>query len=67
MAKWNTEYRVGELVEARVILATGAAWQAGRVIRKTASGFPVVNIGGSYTWVCDRKSDIRKAETTHTH
>ena len=67
MAKWTESFRVGEQVEALVLLANGTEWRPAKVVRKTATGIPVVSVAEfEHTLAC-RKSDIRKAETTHTH
>lgn len=59
--RWQDGFARGQRVEARLILAAGAEWRPAKVVRKTASGFPVVAFAElESTFVVDRKTDIRK-------
>lgn len=54
-AKWIQAYRVGARVEVRVYIR----WIEGVVIRKTAAGYPVVELGGAIQYVPSREKEIR--------
>lgn len=52
--KWTQVYRVGQRVE----FSAGCGWAAGRIVRKTQTGIPIVATSGGL-FAADRKRDIR--------
>lgn len=42
--RWCDQYHVGEVVEARFYYAEGPRWEKAEIVRKTATGLPVVRL-----------------------
>jgi len=60
MARWQDSYRVGQTVEVLVQFQFGPQCVTGKVLRKTKTGFPVVQTNScAFAQVCDRKSEVR--------